>query len=73
MSIRFFSFGNRKSQNEYPAGHVDGHQVRLALLLVEARGVEPLSENTSTQTSPGADGYCGTGPVPALTGKPSRL
>ncbi len=25
--------------------------------LVEARGVEPLSENTSLGTSPGADGY----------------
>ena len=25
--------------------------------LVEARGVEPLSENTSTGTSPGAFGY----------------
>ena len=25
--------------------------------LVEARGVEPLSESTLTETSPGADGY----------------
>ena len=25
--------------------------------MVEARGVEPLSESTSTETSPGADGY----------------
>ena len=29
----------------------------LSFFLVEARGVEPLSENASTGTSPGADGY----------------
>ena len=28
-------------------------------ILVELRGVEPLSESTLTQTSPGADGYSG--------------
>ena len=37
------------------------HPVTIAAtgcsLLVEARGVEPLSENASTGTSPGADGY----------------
>ena len=27
------------------------------LKLVEVRGVEPLSEKTSSETSPGADGY----------------
>ena len=29
-------------------------------LLVEVRGVEPLSESTLTGLSPGADGYCGS-------------
>ena len=29
----------------------------VSFFLVEARGVEPLSENASTGTSPGADGY----------------
>ena len=32
-------------------------------LLVEARGVEPLSENASKGTSPGADAYFGIAPV----------
>ena len=42
--------------------------------LVEAGRVELPSENTSTGTSPGADGYCGslTLPVPFPDGKPSR-
>ena len=45
------------------------------LILVEAGGVEPPSENTSTKTSPGADGYPGSLalPVPLPPGKPSRL
>ena len=45
------------------------------VVLVEARGVEPLSENASTRTSPGADGYCGrlSLPVPIRKGKPTRL
>ena len=45
------------------------------LILVEVRGVEPLSENNSTGCSPGADGYCGRRyrPVPLPEGKPSRL
>ena len=34
--------------------------------MVEARGVEPLSENTSTQTSPGAGGYFGSPRFPRL-------
>ena len=44
-------------------------------VLVEARGVEPLSENASPGTSPGADGYSGSLalPVPLPQGKPSRL
>ena len=43
-------------------------------LLVEAGRVELPSENASTGTSPGADGYCGSPalPVPLLPGKPSR-
>ena len=32
-------------------------------LMVEARGVEPLSENASKGTSPGADAYFGIAPV----------
>ena len=28
--------------------------------MVEARGIGPLSENTSVKTSPGADGYFGS-------------
>jgi len=31
--------------------------------LVELMGVEPMSESASTQTSPGADGYCGLSPI----------
>ena len=44
-------------------------------VMVEAGGVEPPSENTSTKTSPGADGYPGSLalPVPLPPGKPSRL
>ena len=43
--------------------------------MVEAGGVEPPSENASTGTSPGADGYCGSLslPVPITAGKSSRL
>ena len=43
--------------------------------LVEAGGVEPPSENSSTETSPGADGYSGRRyrPVPLRPGKPARL
>jgi len=44
-----------------------------AFIVVEVRGVEPLSENNFTQRSPGADGYCGRSPIPLLAGKPSRL
>ena len=42
--------------------------------LVEAGRVELPSENASTRTSPGADGYCGSLalPVPVTPGKPSR-
>ena len=42
--------------------------------LVEAGRVELPSENASTRTSPGADGYCGSLalPVPLTPGKPSR-
>ena len=45
------------------------------VIVVEARGVEPLSENASTRTSPGAVGYCGrlALPVPITKGKPTRL
>ena len=44
-------------------------------LVVEVRGVEPLSENNFTRYSPGADGYFRRRyrPVPLLAGKPSRL
>ena len=44
-------------------------------LVVEVRGVEPLSENKFTGCSPGADGYCGQRycPVPLPIGKPSCL
>ena len=34
-----------------------GLPIGSPFFLVEARGVEPLSENMSTGTSPGADGY----------------
>lgn len=37
-------------------------RVLCNIALVEARGVEPLSENTSTGTSPGADG-CSDSPT----------
>ena len=33
------------------------HHIVMLSFLVEARGVEPLSESTSTDLSPGADGY----------------
>ena len=44
-------------------------------LLVEVRGVEPLSENNSTGLSPGAGDYSGRRdrPVPLPPGKPPRL
>ena len=38
-------------------------------IMVEARGVEPLSENASKGTSPGADACCGTGPFPLPAGQ----
>ena len=42
--------------------------------MVEAGRVELPSENPSMETSPGADGYCGSLalPVPVTLGKPSR-
>lgn len=59
-------------------GHFDVDLKEVSSLkgqLVEAGGVEPPSENTSTKTSPGADGYPGSLalPVPLPPGKPSRL
>ena len=35
----------------------DGTQQDAILLLVEMRGIEPLSENNLTRLSPGAGGY----------------
>jgi len=37
------------------------------LLVVELGGVEPPSESALTQTSPGADGYCGLTPNSLIT------
>ena len=54
---------------------VDKFRVEICqLILVEVRGVEPLSENNFTGLSPGADGYFGRRyrPVPLPLGKPSR-
>ena len=58
-------------------GHFDVDLKEVSSLkgqLVEAGGVEPPSENTSSGTSPGADGYFGSLalPVPFPAGKPSR-
>ena len=49
-------------------------RVRVRTILVEMRGVEPLSESTSSGCSPGADGYFGSPklPVPLTEGKPTR-
>ena len=59
-------------------GHFDIDLKEVSSLkgqLVEAGGVEPPSENASSGTSPGADGYSGRRdrPVPLAPGKPSRL
>lgn len=62
-SFLFFRV-ERADQNEYAADHVDcrnRNRARRPLgssgsALVEARGVEPLSESTSTGTSPSAGG-----------------
>ena len=40
--------------------------------LVELRGIEPLSESTSAELSPGADGYLAPKRVSLSRGKPSR-
>ena len=46
----------------------------VPFFLVEAGRVELPSENVFMETSPGADGYCGSLalPVPVTPGKPSR-
>ena len=44
-------------------GYFFRHNSSSKELLVEARGVEPLSENASKGTSPGADAYFGIAPV----------
>ena len=59
-------------------GHFDVDLKEVSSLkgqLVEAGRGELPSENTSTKTSPGADGYPGSLalPVPLPPGKPSRL
>ena len=47
----------RTHQHEQVPGHIDDRLLGSSgALLVEARGVEPLSESTSTGTSPSADG-----------------
>lgn len=62
----YFCF-NRK----YIPGDIQGSYLRV---MVEVRGVEPLSENNFTGCSPGADGHCGRliRPVPLPRGRPSR-
>ena len=49
-------------------------ELKHTVFMVEAGRVELPSENASTRTSPGADGYCGSLalPVPVTPGKPSR-
>ena len=44
-------------QDTFGQNNQDCHLVKTAILiLVEMRGIEPLSESTLTKTSPGADG-----------------
>ena len=56
---------------KYIPNDMQGSYLRV---MVEVRGVEPLSENNFTGLSPGADGYLGRRyrPVPLPPGKPSR-
>ena len=47
--------------------------ITVSAVVVELRGIEPLSESISTELSPGADGYFALTRSSLSRGKPSRL